>query len=420
MTAPASSQPLTCKHAIDLVEAAYELDSDRTAWLERISATATKDLDRGAGVITYVADRATMKLTSVGASSVTPGLLAMLQKLNDVAPSSVKANFADVSRGFYSVHGTFANHAELIEFWAKEVAPLGFADGIGVHAPAGTETLTLWSPSPRIEAIARRVKSMWTSVGAHLSAGLRLRGALGDHHDRERAEAIVDVSGRVKHAVGAAEVGPAREALREAVRAIERARGPLRRKSPDAALALCTGLVRGRWSLVDYWDSDGRRFFAAHPNAPSFHDPRRLREREIAALALSIEGAAPKEVAYALGISASNARAVIASGVRKLRLKSRADLRRLAIEDARVHEVELAQHMKIHVLDVSPRTAKLGLGVLTPSELAVARLAAAGRSNAQIATARRASPRTIANQMAAILRKLQLRSRIELAAYFPD
>ena len=415
MTPGTIAAPLTCRKAIDIVEAAYTLDE---GWLDRLSAASVTDLDRGAGVIAYVADARTMALTSLGSKFVTPDLLSVLQKLNDVAPAAVKQNFRTVRRGFYSVHDTFLHHTELIEFWAREVSPLGFADGLGVHAPGGSQTLTLWAPSPRLESTPSRVKAMWTRVGAHMSAGLRLRLALGERRVEDQAEAIVGADGRLQHATGQAKVRGASQALRDAVRGIERARGSMRKRDPDAALALWTGLVRGRWSLVHYWDHDGRRFFAAHPNAPSFEDPRKLRERELGALTLAIEGASPKEVAYALGISDGNARAVIASGLRKLGLASRADLHRLAIEDAQVIEVPLPNATSVHVLGVGRRPPKIRADqVLTRGELAVARLAATGRSNAQIAAARRSALRTVANQMASILRKLALRSRIELAAH---
>jgi DNA-binding CsgD family transcriptional regulator len=53
---------------------------------------------------------------------------------------------------------------------------------------------------------------------------------------------------------------------------------------------------------------------------------------------------------------------------------------------------------------------------LTPAEHAVARLVASGSSNAEIGRARGASPRTIANQLASIYRKLGVGSRAELIA----
>lgn len=53
--------------------------------------------------------------------------------------------------------------------------------------------------------------------------------------------------------------------------------------------------------------------------------------------------------------------------------------------------------------------------VLTPAERDVARRAARGESNEAIARARGSSVRTVANQMAAILRKVGARGRSELA-----
>ncbi len=57
---------------------------------------------------------------------------------------------------------------------------------------------------------------------------------------------------------------------------------------------------------------------------------------------------------------------------------------------------------------------------LTDAELTVARLVALGRSNAEIARLRARSVRTIANQVAAILRKLGVTSRVEIAARIGD
>lgn len=53
---------------------------------------------------------------------------------------------------------------------------------------------------------------------------------------------------------------------------------------------------------------------------------------------------------------------------------------------------------------------------LTPVEREVATLAAAGLSNAGIGRCRGTSERTVANQMASILRKLRVGSRYELPA----
>jgi DNA-binding CsgD family transcriptional regulator len=52
--------------------------------------------------------------------------------------------------------------------------------------------------------------------------------------------------------------------------------------------------------------------------------------------------------------------------------------------------------------------------VLTPAEAAVLRLVVDGASNAEIARARSTSVRTVANQVASLLRKLDAESRFDL------
>jgi DNA-binding CsgD family transcriptional regulator len=62
----------------------------------------------------------------------------------------------------------------------------------------------------------------------------------------------------------------------------------------------------------------------------------------------------------------------------------------------------------------APLERPASLRQLTPAECEVARLAASGLSNAEIGRLRGASPRTIANQLASIFRKLEVGSRVEL------
>jgi DNA-binding NarL/FixJ family response regulator len=52
---------------------------------------------------------------------------------------------------------------------------------------------------------------------------------------------------------------------------------------------------------------------------------------------------------------------------------------------------------------------------VTPAERAVAALVCRGRSNAEIARSRGTSTRTVANQVASLMRKLAVGSRVELA-----
>lgn len=75
------------------------------------------------------------------------------------------------------------------------------------------------------------------------------------------AEALVDPTRFVvSEATGDARGAEAATTIREAARLVDKARGPLRNQDPEEALRLWEGLVRGRWTLLDWFDTDGRRF----------------------------------------------------------------------------------------------------------------------------------------------------------------
>ena len=83
------------------------------------------------------------------------------------------------------------------------------------------------------------------------------------------------------------------------------------------------GLVDGRWSLVDRFDTDGRRFVVAVKNDPAHPDPRGLttREREIAEFVGL--GRSTKQIGYTLGVSLSAVTNLTAQAQEKLGLSSR-------------------------------------------------------------------------------------------------
>lgn len=65
-----------------------------------------------------------------------------------------------------------------------------------------------------------------------------------------------------------------------------------------------------------------------------------------------------------------------------------------------------------------PSEADDGLDVLTPTQLVVAEYAASGSTTVEIAEAMDRSPHTIKTHMKSIYRRLDVRSRLELADYF--
>ena len=88
------------------------------------------------------------------------------------------------------------------------------------------------------------------------------------------------VKGEMTHANGEAKASEARSSLREAVRGVEAARGRLRSEDPDAAVDRWRALVSGRWSLVDHFETDGKRYVLARRNDVTVRGREALSDRE--------------------------------------------------------------------------------------------------------------------------------------------
>jgi DNA-binding CsgD family transcriptional regulator len=181
------------------------------------------------------------------------------------------------------------------------------------------------APDPAV--LAQRVS--WSRAAAHIAAGLRLRRRLKEVDD-DAPDAILSPSGAVVHAEGNAKERSAREILRDAAIAVERARGPMRRTDPLAAAELWRGLVDGRWSLVDRFDRDGRRFIVAHRNDIPARGARALSHRERQILAYVALAHPNNLIAYELGLSASSVGMYVSSALAKLRIASRVEFVKLA------------------------------------------------------------------------------------------
>ena len=187
---------------------------------------------------------------------------------------------------------------------------------------------------PNRQSTSAATQEAWSRVAVHLLAGLRLRRRLEKRSPADdvirHSDAVLAPNGRLEHAEGAARDAPNREALRAAARSVDRVRGRLRKRDPRAALDLWQGLVSGRWSLVDHFDSDGRRFLVARENEPGGPALAPLSPRERHVLNLRARGRSIKIIAYELGLGVSTVGALLWRARRKLGLSSDADLAALA------------------------------------------------------------------------------------------
>ncbi len=318
--------------AIAIVEAAYDLEGDEGAWLGCLLDRMAPRLDRGLGIA------ATMFHPTSGVDESRTVTRGMEDRVIAVLANGARA-LPEIARRVHAFAAPLATATQNLGMTEKEaetfppfvemVHPVGVHDmlALGVADVEG-RVLTFSAPMADVRRPAKKEVALWSQIAAHLAAGVRLRRGLcgGTSRDvAEGAEAVLSPSGGVLHAEPAAQGSRARESLRRAVEAIDRARGPSRSDEQEA-LALWEGLVSGRWSLIDRFDTDGRRFVVARRNDPQVSDPRAVTLRERQVLAYAARGFPLKRIAYALGLSLTTVSAQRLSGMRKLGLRTQADL----------------------------------------------------------------------------------------------
>lgn len=179
----------------------------------------------------------------------------------------------------------------------------------------------------------------------------------------------------------------------------------------DDTRGIAEALLNGRMRLVSREDdgSGGSVLGFEAARVP-------LSRREQAVLAASEGGAANKLVAIEQSLACSTVSEALSAAIAKLGLNGRAEfLRVMAYLRAGSPVVRLVGSAELCWLFV-PLEAQAPEPSLTLAERQVVAQVLRGRSNAAIARARRTSSRTVANQLAAIYRKLGVSSRWELAA----
>ena len=317
---------------VALVEAGYRFEPDDDAWMRGIAEAFASliDEDQGMAVSFYdTSEPGVVRITrkaSLRALS-TPGEVAEVTKR--LPASQIPRLFPPVPLvGWMSqTFGKTTDGRKVVSLTSR------FGEVMGITCPSIARrglVLSVYSPEPRTRKVSTPT---WLRIGTHLSHAARLRETLGKGEARVDAGpdgAVLSTDGNVVHAEGAARSFDARQALRDAARALDRARCDQRRQDPEAALLTWKGLVDGRWSLVDQFDSDGRRFLVARRNEPAFRRPRALTSRERHVAALAAVGHPSKVIAYQLGITTAAAAATLTRALHKLGLHSRAELATVA------------------------------------------------------------------------------------------
>jgi len=162
---------------------------------------------------------------------------------------------------------------------------------------------------------------MWDRVAAHVASGFRVQRLVASANLED--EAILDPGGRILEARGPAAEKSARTLLRAACQTVDRVRAC--RDPGEESIDPWTSLFGARWSLVDRFERDGRRYVVAVRNMLADGSPP-LTAREAQVVGLLAQGHSNKLIAYELGLAASTVRVLVHRSAQKLRVKTRADL----------------------------------------------------------------------------------------------
>jgi len=316
---------------LGVVEAAYDLEASDGQWMQRIIDAVGPLIDVGYGAYGGAVDASgpTIRLGDILCHRGQGAFVSAVEQTSAALPDWF------IERA-YRQASPISSGTEVagVEGWNELCRPYGpqqIADCVAVLAmDAHGVGVGVMAPLDRVQSYSARVRRVWARVVAHITAMLRLRRALASHTGRPgHGEAVLSPGGRVEHAEGAAQPKSARDRLREAAVARERARGRRRRKDPEEATEMWGALVAGRWSIVDRFDRDGRRFLIAHENEPTADEPRALTARERQVVTYVAMGHSNKLIAYELGLSVGAVSSYLTTATRKLGLASRIDLVRL-------------------------------------------------------------------------------------------
>jgi DNA-binding CsgD family transcriptional regulator len=323
---------------IALIESGYEHHADAASWLQRVTEEVVQAVDPTClAAVSYVlgsrGPESPKAALSIGRASLQEIEMMVAEGWRASSPENTRVMWEACRKpGINSLRQILGDG--VVDRWLAGIRdwPLPLEDSVAVLLSGSQgKPLLLTLACARPLRIRASEHALWHRIAIHLSAGWRLAGRAATS-DAADVEAVLTPGGRIEHARGAAATAHAGEALRRATLHIDRARTRRGRADPFAALELWQGLFAGRWSLVEHFDSDGKRFLLARRNDPALADPLALTSRQRQVVFYASLGLSTKEVAYALGLAENTVSAHLSAGLARLRIKSRAELIRTSSE----------------------------------------------------------------------------------------
>jgi DNA-binding CsgD family transcriptional regulator len=312
---------------LDCLAASYRLDLDSAEYVRHLAEEAAPLLDRGLGVMAYTYDARDPARPVIDHFATSkrfdPGWLEPYYAAVEAAGHRGPPH----PTGFRAWRNMTCGQASAVQKM-RPLLPLfahlgGARDTFALNAlDASGRGLWLGAPMRSTAKVPPEAVVLFTRLAAHLTSAVRLRRNAGA--SKPRAAAILSPNGALLHAEDGGGVVDAREELRRATLAFEEARTKKGRADVDLATRRWRPLVESRWSLLDDFDSDGRRFLVAVANQPPTRPPRKdLSEREHQVITQAHLGHRDKVIAYELGLSVSTVRVLLHRATRKLGASTR-------------------------------------------------------------------------------------------------
>lgn len=320
---------------VEFLESVYSLELDDRSWLLQVLRVAKALCGREHTYLGYfydASDVAAFNVWNVCSIDLPPEVdEAFRSSRLAVSPELLRATLRSQHIG--SIRRTGMPHVAPLLAQRESV---GWGDIFTVNGldPSGIGCLLTIGTREREFSPTAMELAAYARIAHHLATAFRCRRLLrvmqapnGNEPEPNRAaaEAILDADGRFVHAQGEAAGKAARERIRRAAQSIAALRAN-DRGAGRAALEVWRPLVDARWTLVDSFEEDGRRYVVARENQARDISLDMLTERERQVVLQAALGFSNKEIAYALGISDSTVRVLMARAVQRIGASSRTEL----------------------------------------------------------------------------------------------
>lgn len=304
---------------LSVIDAAYDLVASEEVWLGALLDAARPLMPRAshAYAATYDASNSNqLRIESV--------------VLRDFPQETTRDDVLRATASLVLGHRRFEESREerRLSSFAKYDVENTFA--VNAIDPAGLGCLLAFVLTRETSSLPKRrsLIARASRVTAHIAAARRLRMRLRAQADPQRdtnVEALLTTHERIENFIGDA-MEPEREALQTTVLSLERVRGDLRKTAPDSALAGWPAMVRARWTLVDHFEKDGKRYLLAVRSEAAMDGMQMLSPRERQVVSYASLGHSNKMIAYELGIATSTVGVLLSRATTKLGVSSREEL----------------------------------------------------------------------------------------------